>query len=135
MAAWRLGSRILPVVPSLMLSGAPDMEKSFDNLYHNGQMLVLAGTNITGPTLAVVFCYLLGQLPYLSAVIQEGLRTANGTSTRAPRIDPQQPTMFIDRSRNVGIEYSIPPGTPMSMTSMHVHQKSPDLPRALQLHT
>ncbi|KAL8693461.1 MAG: hypothetical protein Q9218_001732 [Villophora microphyllina] len=55
----------------------------------------------------------LEQLPYLSAVIQEGLRRAYGVSHRLQRISPD-----IDLQYK---EYSIPRGTPVGMTSVLMH--------------
>lgn len=46
------------------------------------------------------------QLPYLSAVITEGLRIALGTSQRQTRISPNEVMTFDDGKR----EWHIPPG-------------------------
>ncbi|KAH7115315.1 cytochrome P450 [Dendryphion nanum] len=53
------------------------------------------------------------QLPYLSAVLNEGLRLSHGTSHRLARVSPYEDLEFND--------YSIPAGTPVSMTQMHIH--------------
>lgn len=55
----------------------------------------------------------LSQLPYLTAVLTEGLRLSYGVSHRLPRISP-------DRTLHLG-EHTIPPGTPVSMTQMLLH--------------
>ncbi|OAL31574.1 hypothetical protein AYO22_01166 [Fonsecaea multimorphosa] len=65
----------------------------------------------------------LEQLPFLSACVREGLRLSNGgmNTTRSQRIDPQNAVVFVDRWKNEGKRYVMPPGTPMSMTGMLVH--------------
>jgi cytochrome P450 len=54
----------------------------------------------------------LAKLPYLSAIIDEGLRLSHGTAHRLPRISPHSSLRFRD--------WHIPPGTPVSMTQMDV---------------
>lgn len=56
-------------------------------------------------------------LPYLSAVIQECLRCHPGVITRMARVSPEVPVIY---NRN-GLKYTMPPGTPMSMTSTIIH--------------
>lgn len=55
----------------------------------------------------------LEQLPYLSAVIAEGNRLSFGLTKRTCRIAPDEALQYNG--------YVIPPGTPMSMTSLCVH--------------
>ncbi|VUC27941.1 unnamed protein product [Clonostachys rosea] len=55
----------------------------------------------------------LEKLPYLAAVIQESLRMSYGLVQRLPRINPRSPWQFG--------QYSIPPGTPVSMDAYHMH--------------
>ena len=55
----------------------------------------------------------LERLPYLSACIQEGIRLSYGISARNPRISPDKSTKYRD--------WSIPAGTPVSMTIVDVH--------------
>ncbi|KAF7954756.1 uncharacterized protein EAE97_000015 [Botrytis byssoidea] len=57
-------------------------------------------------------------LPFLNAVTNEGLRLSYGISTRLPRISPYEVMMYKD--------WEIPAGTPVSMTSVHMHQ-NPDI--------
>ncbi|KAL9099760.1 MAG: hypothetical protein Q9163_004791, partial [Psora crenata] len=55
----------------------------------------------------------LNKLPYLNAVVTEGLRFSSGTSHRLQRVSP-----------DVALQYqswTIPPGTPVGMTSMLIH--------------
>lgn len=51
---------------------------------------------------------------YYQAVIQEGLRLGLGVSARLQRISPTQPMQL-------GV-WTIPPGTPVGMTSIFVHR-------------
>ncbi|RFU27814.1 hypothetical protein B7463_g8510, partial [Scytalidium lignicola] len=55
----------------------------------------------------------LETLPYLSAVIQEGLRLSYGVTQRSPRISPRLPLQYKD--------YIIPPGYPVRMDPIHMH--------------
>ena len=61
----------------------------------------------------------LESLPYLTAVIKEGLRLTYGVSCRLARIDPDNSIPFTDKE--TGKTYSIPPGTPIGMTSVQIH--------------
>lgn len=54
-------------------------------------------------------------LPYLSAVVQETLRLHPPASMRGQRVSPDEPVVY--RSRDGELEWSIPPGTPMSMST------------------
>lgn len=70
----------------------------------------------------------LEQLPYLSAVISEGLRLSYGVSTRLQRINPLGPLHFTARSgrddttgKKRLVEYAIPQGTPVGMTATLIH--------------
>ena len=60
----------------------------------------------------------LEKLPYLSAVISEGLRISHSVSSRLSRVSPENPIM-------IG-KHEIPPRTPVSMTSVLVHE-NPDI--------
>lgn len=42
----------------------------------------------------------LEQLPYLSAVMKEGLRLTYGVSSRLSRIDPYKPIEYVDPAIN-----------------------------------
>ena len=52
----------------------------------------------------------LERLPYLTGVAMEGIRLSYGTSTRLPRISPNESLAYG--------KYTIPPGTPVSMTNV-----------------
>jgi cytochrome P450 len=55
----------------------------------------------------------LEKLPYLNAVVTEGLRLHNGITARAQRVAPTETIMYG--------EWAIPPGTPLSTISYFVH--------------
>ena len=65
----------------------------------------------------------LEKLPYLTAVITEGMRLSYGLATRLARIAP-------DREIEYGA-YTIPRGVPVSMTNMLVFQNEDVFPDAL----
>lgn len=52
----------------------------------------------------------LEKLPYLTAVIKEGIRLSYGSTARLPRV-PYEPLIF----KEGGKEWVIPSGTPVSM--------------------
>ena len=55
----------------------------------------------------------LERIPYLGAVINEGLRVSYGTIHRLQRVHPDTTLTFRD--------WTIPPGTPVGMSSIHMH--------------
>lgn len=55
---------------------------------------------------------LLEKLPYLAACAKEGVRLSTGVSVRLPRVSPSKPIKYRD--------WVIPPGTPVSMTTLDV---------------
>ena len=71
----------------------------------------------------------LENLPYLTAVIYEALRLSNGVSMRLSRIDPEKPIVYTANHSNTNNNdkdkamktYTIPPGTPISMTGILIH--------------
>ncbi|KAF2275384.1 cytochrome P450 monooxygenase [Westerdykella ornata] len=58
-------------------------------------------------------------LPYLTAVIKEGLRLSYGVSTRLQRIDPDNSIVYKDKK--TGKEWVIPPKTPLGQTAVQIH--------------
>jgi len=66
----------------------------------------------------------LEQLPYLNAIIQEALRLSYGVASRLQRI-PHEPLPF---DAPEGKSWVIPPGTPVSMTSVLLHHNESIFP-------
>ena len=113
----------------ILSSNLPEAEKSLDRLYQEGQTFIAAGTETTAWCLTVITFYLLSdpailntlrnelrgegastsvqleRLPYLSAVIQEGLRLSFGVCARLPRIATGETLVLRDGER----AWSIPP--------------------------
>ncbi|KAK2616577.1 hypothetical protein QQS21_000400 [Conoideocrella luteorostrata] len=147
------------IFQELLTGSLPDQEKKLERLWQEGQIVVGAGTETTAWTLSVALFYVLNnarvfanlqkelvgniadvekrcrwseleQLPYLSAVICEGLRLSYGVSTRLQRINPDAPFRFVSQVESRGVtkrtEYTIPQGTPVGMTATLVHI-DPDL--------
>ncbi|MCJ1321263.1 hypothetical protein MMC15_006607 [Xylographa vitiligo] len=147
-----------PVIFSEILqSSLPESEKSHRRLRDEAHIVVAAGTMTTAWTLSVAMYNILAnpiilstlkaelrsalpspsspaplplleQLPYLTAIIYEALRLSYGVSSRLARVSPA-PLLFTDAL--TGKEWSIPPGTPTSMTSVLIHQDESIFPDAL----
>ena len=64
----------------------------------------------------------LERLPYLTAIIMEGLRLSYGAATRLPRIAPDRVIEFGD--------WKIPPGTPVGMTPVFMHHNESTYPNS-----
>jgi cytochrome P450 len=69
----------------------------------------------------------LSNLPYLTGVIKEGLRLGYGISGRLHRV-PLEPLPFSAPDR----EWVIPPGTPVSMTSVLMHHDESIFPNSYE---
>lgn len=70
----------------------------------------------------------LEKIPYLVAVVQEAVRLSYGVASRLQRLSPDKPMIFRDSSS--GKVWSIPPNTPVGMTSVLVHQDESIFPDA-----
>lgn len=134
----------------ILASKLPASEKSATRLWQDGQVTVIAGTLTTAWALSVTTFHLLTlpdvlrtlkaelaaampdpavapplatleQLPYLTAVIQEGLRLSCGVSSRLSRIAPDEDLVFADAAAGAGRAWTIPRGTPVGMTSLLAH--------------
>ena len=121
-------------------SDLPPEERTLRRLCDEGEIFTGAGSETTARTLATILYYLttntscleklkaeldsampdpsnlsswsqLEQLPYLSAVIQEGLRISYGITTRLPRVANEVLTYN---------DWTIPPRTPVSETPYFV---------------
>ncbi|KKA21399.1 Cytochrome P450 [Rasamsonia emersonii CBS 393.64] len=128
----------------------PSSEKSLLRLQQEGALLVLAGTESPAKSLNIIFYHLLAnpsilsklrtelsavptpaswtqleQLPYLSAVIEEGNRLSFGVTARTARIAHEQltytPSSYVTSPSSPGRSYTIPPGTPISITTLSSH--------------
>jgi len=129
---------------SILSSSLSASQKTVPRLSQEAQVVVGAGTTTTAWTLTIAIYYLLSNptilrtlkselatlpdttplstleaLPYLTGVIQESLRLSYGVSHRLQRISPNEIMTFIDRS--TGKTWVIPRGTPVGMTSLHIH--------------
>lgn len=133
----------ITVFHELLQSNLPESEKSDDRLAQEGLLVIGAGTHTTARTLAVGTFYLLNnpavfstlkaeiatvtrsdgsptplpvleKLPYLTAVVKESLRLNYGPGTRMSRVAPNVDVQYGD--------YTVPKGTTMGMTVMHIHQ-------------
>ncbi|KAI4095840.1 MAG: hypothetical protein LQ344_001394 [Seirophora lacunosa] len=136
----------------------PPSEKTLRRMQHEVETFVVAGTETTAHALACTTFHVLNdaavlralkaelaaagggeatlqtleQLPFLTAVILEGLRLSYGVATRLPRIAPDQTIRYGG--------YTIPPGfddgeqTPVSMSSMLLHHNPSVFPDPLTYH-
>lgn len=113
-------------------------------LAEEASVLLSAGTDTTANTLAAITYHLLANphilqklrteirdtipegylpsfstvenLPYLSAVIQEGLRLHPAISTRQERVAPNEDLFYTNN--NNGVTYKIPAGTTIAMSAV-----------------
>ena len=68
----------------------------------------------------------LESIDYLMAILYETLRVFNGVVHRLQRILPDRVTVY---GKGTEREVVIPPGTPVSMTSLHVHEDAGPFPK------
>ncbi|RDW75998.1 cytochrome P450-1 [Coleophoma crateriformis] len=134
------------VFDEILDSNLSDFEKRPERLMEDAQNIAIAGTETTAWTLSVITFHLLRnpailqkvkeelrdaipdpdvpqsikmmeQLPYLTAVITEGLRLSMGTSNRQERVCPDEVLVFTDGDKM----WNIPKGTPVGMTTPLIH--------------
>ncbi|KAH7009648.1 cytochrome P450 monooxygenase-like protein [Ilyonectria destructans] len=131
----------------------PESDKSMYRLSGEGSVFLLAGTETTATTLTVIMYHLLDQpaiyarlmedlqdidpsnlkwidlegRPYLWAVIHEALRMTPGISSRSARIARTEDLVY--KSQDGEVEWVIPRGTPIGMTSMINHWNKELFPR------
>ncbi|KAJ9660877.1 hypothetical protein H2201_006769 [Coniosporium apollinis] len=131
------------VFHEILNSDIPAPEKTVDRLWQDAEIVSVAGTETTAWTLAVITFYLLAdpevlrrlgaelftiaeesvpwkrleKLPYLTAVIQEGLRLSFGVTSRLVRTCPEETVRYESK----GKLWEIPPGTPISTTGPLYH--------------
>ena len=130
------------IFETLLDSDLPPFDKSVSRLVEDAQTMVGAGSITTSLSLTLGTYYIasdggvrdklmeeleaaipeasgtiplteLEQLPYLTAVYLEILRISYGVCHRLQRVCPDQVIQYH--------EYTLPPGTPISMTSMLIH--------------
>ena len=132
----------------ILNSKLSDYDKSTDRLWQEGEVVVAAGTITTAWALGVSTYFVLAtpeilrklkseleaaipdpsqplnlitleSLPFLTGVVQEGVRLSHAISHRLHRICPDETLVYQDAGNQR--EWHIPPGTPLSMTSNLVH--------------
>ncbi|RAQ51113.1 hypothetical protein AFGD_003642 [Aspergillus flavus] len=128
----------------------PASEKALLRLEQEGALLTLAGTESPAQTLNIIFYHLLAnpsllaklreelatlptlstwtqleQLPYLSAIIEEGNRLSFGVTARTARIQhtpiTYTPSAYVTTPDPTHKSYILPPGTPVSITTLSAH--------------
>jgi cytochrome P450 len=139
----------------LLRSDLPKSEKTSWRLAQEAILLLGAGTHTTSWTMSFASFHLLSNpailqklkaeleaaipdptvstplpqleaLPYLTAVIKEGLRLGFGNTNRSPRIALDQPIKYGG--------YEIKPGTPVSMSAPITHWNERVFPDAKAFH-
>ncbi|KAI1089370.1 putative cytochrome P450 [Rostrohypoxylon terebratum] len=130
------------MIQTLMDSDLTPEEKTFPRLFSESRSVIMAGTETTATTLVCITSHLLGdpaklqklrqelrdaekakggelgysdlrELPYITGVINEGLRLANPTPSRLPRVCEDQDLTYKD--------YVLPRGTTISTTTQDIH--------------
>ncbi|PQE14947.1 cytochrome p450 protein [Rutstroemia sp. NJR-2017a WRK4] len=130
-------------------SDLPPEEKKLNRLADEGNILIGAGSETTAQTLAVLFFYLLEnpemitrlrdeisgvegditwgkleKLPFLSGCVTEALRIGSVAAIRLPRTSPTEDLKFK--------KWTIPAGTPTSMTNIYIHHSPVVFPSPLK---
>ncbi|KAI0143467.1 cytochrome P450 [Xylariaceae sp. FL1272] len=130
------------MVQTLQASDLPADEKTFPRLFSESRSVIMAGTETTATTLVAITANLLGdpaklaklrselwdamqakgrelvyadlrELPYITGVVNEGLRVANPTPSRLPRVCNDQDFKYR--------QWIIPRGTTISTTTQNLH--------------
>ncbi|PSN66557.1 cytochrome P450 [Corynespora cassiicola Philippines] len=129
----------------------PDREKTISRIFDETVTVIAAGTETVGNTLSnltyhvianpkiydtlkaelneaaakhqvsdeqSLVCRIAEQLPYLAAVIKESLRISSAVCGRLPR---RNPVGVISYKASSGKEYTMPPGTAVSMSIRDIH--------------
>ncbi|RAL08788.1 cytochrome P450 [Aspergillus homomorphus CBS 101889] len=139
---------------TLVASNLPEHEKTDRRLGGESFAFMTAGTETTAWTLTVTTFHLLNKpellsrlaqeldennainlswvelekLPYLRAVIAEGLRLSYGVTPRLARIAPDERLIYCGRFQGRDLTYAIPPGTPMGMSTVINHHNEDVFP-------
>ena len=146
---WKSSATHRTIFHELKESNLPSSEKTAARLALEASTLLGAGTETTARTLAVTSFYLLEnksvleklqgelwsvmpkrdtavslttleQLPYLTAVVNEGLRLSHGVSSRMPRIAIYEKLQYG--------EWIIPQSTPVMQSSYLLHMDATTFP-------
>jgi cytochrome P450 len=72
----------------------------------------------------------LEQLPYLGACITEAIRIGSSVPCRLSRIAPDETLHYSGIFKGKPVEWSIPPGTTISMANILVHENEDIFPQA-----
>ncbi|KAK6814081.1 hypothetical protein RU639_010126 [Aspergillus parasiticus] len=153
------------VFGSLLESDLPAEEKSVQRLTDEATSLIAAGTETVGWALAATTYYLLSnpeklqrlreeisqvvdasgqlppwttleKLPYLGAVIYEGLRLSYGVSARTARVATEEDLVYHGEwtangsNRPTTVSYKIPRGFAIGMSSMIMHHNESVFPES-----
>ena len=134
---------------TLLAADLPPYDKSVSRLMEEAQTLIGGGAVTTSMALALATYYILSdehvlktltdelttaipdpnhplplveleKLDYLTATTLETLRISHGVSHRLQRVSPEQALHYHD--------WIIPAGTPVSMTSVHIHNNADIFP-------
>jgi cytochrome P450 len=146
----------LTIFHALIDSNLPPEEKGVERLTDEADTIIAAGQETLSLVLTYISYHLLSNptvmrslkeelaeaipdvdvaplqatlmnLPYLTGVIKEGLRLGYGLSGRLQRV-PLEPLPFSAPDR----EWLIPPGTPVSMTSVLMHHDESIFPNSYE---
>ncbi|GAM40082.1 hypothetical protein TCE0_034r12149 [Talaromyces pinophilus] len=128
------------IVHAILTSDLPPAEKEFGRIHDEVSTVSGAAFETSAQTLRVLLYYIyndanilrrlrtefqqlppesrtklsaLEQLPYLTAVLMEGLRLSPGIATRIPRVAPDRDLVYD--------KWVIPKGTPVGMTTLLMH--------------
>lgn len=140
------------VIDELLQSNLPEEEKSDDRMLLEATVLINAATETTAWNLSLCTFYMYHQrqilkklrseilkvapdgklpplskleaIPYFSAVISETLRLSYGPVSRLPRIFPAEATQLHSSFEGRPVDYIIPAGYAVSMTSIYIHMNA-----------
>ncbi|KAI4859370.1 cytochrome P450 [Hypoxylon rubiginosum] len=95
---------------------SPNNEKSFKRIFDEVGTITGAAFETTAHSIRLTLYHIYhnAELPYLTAVVMEGLRLSPATATRATRVAPDRDLSFRGRR--------IPAGTPIGMTTYLMHR-------------
>ncbi|KAJ5465603.1 hypothetical protein N7530_009390 [Penicillium desertorum] len=145
--------QVTTIFDQIMGAKLSPLERRFKRLHQEAELIFLAGFSTTAATSSMLTFELLAnpdkmnklrvellqalphtdsplslseleKLPYLSAVIQEGIRLHPGGALRMQRISPDKPLIYTDP--RTGTTTTFPAGTSMSMDAPSIN-KNPEL--------